>query len=414
MADLPDWFTLVAEVEAEAHSFRHGAATGIPAAPDSGDIYFATDTQVLYICVFDGAWTGFDASILTQGILTLYANVLGGGFRITNIADPVAAQDAATRAYVLARDVIEAAARAAADAAHAALTTGIHGVGASTIASIANIATHTAIAAAHHARYTDAEVDAIVAVHTAIAAAHHARYTDAEVDAILAVHAALPTVHQDAPGLIATHAAIAAAHHASFTAANHTAIGNGAPHHAQAHTLASHTTKAHAELTNVTAAQHHAKYLNAEAVAAAEAAGLALASGKNINVISALTSNDTWSGLTATLIYGQQIAPPVLFYARNDGQMALTDANLVAKMPAMALSTAEVTASEAGIFLLQGFFRHDAWNWTPGGLLYPGETNGNIIQTILSGSGDQVQVIGVAITADIIYFNPSLELVEIA
>ncbi len=41
-------------------------------------------------------------------------------------------------------------------------------------------------------------------------------------------------------------------------------------HHAQAHTLASHSTKAHTELTGVTAAQHHAKYTNAEAIAAAK------------------------------------------------------------------------------------------------------------------------------------------------
>lgn len=49
------------------------------------------------------------------------------------------------------------------------------------------------------------------------------------------------------------------AHHAAFVAADHTAIGDGAPHHAAAHTLASHSTKAHAELTDVTENQHHAR-----------------------------------------------------------------------------------------------------------------------------------------------------------
>ncbi|MBA7589122.1 hypothetical protein ES708_31197 [subsurface metagenome] len=38
-------------------------------------------------------------------------------------------------------------------------------------------------------------------------------------------------------------------------------------HHAQAHTLASHSTKAHAELTNVTEAQHHAKFTTVEHLA---------------------------------------------------------------------------------------------------------------------------------------------------
>jgi uncharacterized protein YejL (UPF0352 family) len=88
------------------------------------------------------------------------------------------------------------------------------------------IATHTAVAAAHHVKYTDAEavtamgaigdanplhhnrtvkytdaeVDAIVAVHTAIASAHHSKYTDAEVDAI-----------------VLTHKNIAGAHHSKYT-----------------------------------------------------------------------------------------------------------------------------------------------------------------------------------------------------
>jgi len=104
------------------------------------------------------------------------------------------------------------------------------------------IGLHAAIAAAHHVKYTDAEVAAIanglIAAHTAISAAHHARYTDGEAEAVadtqIAIHAALPTVHQDAPALIlthkgdpvahqdapsliATHAAITAAHHAKYT-----------------------------------------------------------------------------------------------------------------------------------------------------------------------------------------------------
>uniref|UniRef100_A0A6M3MEM6 Uncharacterized protein n=1 Tax=viral metagenome TaxID=1070528 RepID=A0A6M3MEM6_9ZZZZ len=104
------------------------------------------------------------------------------------------------------------------------------------------IATHTAIAAAHHARYTDGEAqdvaDAQIATHAALptvhqdapalilthkgdASAHHARYTDGEAvtqaDARIAIHSALPTVHQDAPALILTHKGDASAHHAKYT-----------------------------------------------------------------------------------------------------------------------------------------------------------------------------------------------------
>ena len=57
--------------------------------------------------------------------------------------------------------------------------------------------------------------------HDADPAAHHAKYTDAEAEAVadaqIATHTAIATAHQDAPALIATHKAIAAAHHAKYT-----------------------------------------------------------------------------------------------------------------------------------------------------------------------------------------------------
>ncbi len=103
MPDLPDYYTQTSIAEAEAVSLDGGLDVNKPDDPVSRDIYLATDTHILYVCFADGTWTGFDASILTQGILTLYANMLGGGKQIKNIANPTAAQDAATRAYVLAR-----------------------------------------------------------------------------------------------------------------------------------------------------------------------------------------------------------------------------------------------------------------------------------------------------------------------
>lgn len=77
-----------------------------------------------------------------------------------------------------------------------------------------------------------AEAAAHVTAHEEAANPHPTYTTDAEADAI-------------ADGLIATHTADADAHHAVFTATEHTAIGDAAP--------------------------HHARYADAEAVAAVEA-----------------------------------------------------------------------------------------------------------------------------------------------
>lgn len=131
MGDLPDFITGVDTGIMQAASLVNGADAAKATYPSVGDVYLATDTNKLYICVAAGAWTGFDASILIQGILTLYADLAGGGFEIKNIKDPTAAQSAATAAYVLGLLT------GYLDLAHETETTGIHGVGASTIDSVA-------------------------------------------------------------------------------------------------------------------------------------------------------------------------------------------------------------------------------------------------------------------------------------
>jgi len=100
VTDLPDWYTQVSGVELEAYTIRGGADAAKSASPTSKDVYLATDTKILYVCVADGSWTGFDASILVQGTLTLYANMIANSKKITGLAAPTAANDAARKAYV--------------------------------------------------------------------------------------------------------------------------------------------------------------------------------------------------------------------------------------------------------------------------------------------------------------------------
>lgn len=153
----------------------------------------------------------------------------------------------------------------------------------------------------------------------------------------------------------------------------------------------------------------------AGAISAVEAAGLALASGKNINVTSILTANNTWSGLTAIFTAGAVLAlGDIVQVLQADSEVYKADADAVATMPAIAMATCATTDGNPFEFLLIGFMRFDTWAWTPGSLLFASVTPGDMSHTAPVGSGDQVQVVGIAITADIVYFNPSLELVEIA
>lgn len=135
---------------------------------------------------------------------------------------------------------------------------------------------------------------------------------------------------------------------------------------------------------------------------------------EQLQAVAALASDHTWSGLTTTLTAGAGLAIGNLCYVGADGKMELIDADAAATMPGVAIATATITEDATGVFLIRGFIRDDTWNWTVGGILYGSTTAGGMTQTAPSGSGDQVQVVGVALTADIIYFNPSLTLVEVA
>jgi len=139
MADLPDYYTQAQISEAEAASVKGGLDANKSATPVSRNIYFATDTGILYICVVDGVWTGFDASILTQGILTLYENMDANSKKIINLAAPTLANDATRKAYV---DALVTG-----DVATHALLTATHGVVGVIIGSEDTIAALTAPAA---------------------------------------------------------------------------------------------------------------------------------------------------------------------------------------------------------------------------------------------------------------------------
>ena len=100
MTDLPDWYTQVQGVTLEASSFRSGLDADKPAAPAAGEIWLARDTKKLYVCHAAGSWDCFDASILIQGILTLYADLVAGGYKLTGLGAPTAATDAARKTDV--------------------------------------------------------------------------------------------------------------------------------------------------------------------------------------------------------------------------------------------------------------------------------------------------------------------------
>ncbi len=111
---------------------------------------------------------------------------------------------------------------------------------------------------------------------------------------------------------------------------------------------------------------------------------------------------------TNTLNAGATIAAGEVVYLASDGEWALTDAD--------ASSTAEKLlgiALESGtdgnpllVALPGSFVRDDTWNWTVGAALYLSTTAGDLTETGPSGEDDVVRVVGYAVSADVVYFQP--------
>jgi len=99
-------------------------------------------------------------------------------------------------------------------------------------------------------------------------------------------------------------------------------------------------------------------------------------------------------------------------YMAGDGNYDEADADASSTMPCTALALETGTGSKEVLHL--GYIRNDNWNWTPGGLLYVDTTAGALTQTAVSGTGDQVQVVGYATHADRLFFSPDLSTAEVA
>jgi hypothetical protein len=101
-------------------------------------------------------------------------------------------------------------------------------------------------------------------------------------------------------------------------------------------------------------------------------------------------------------------------YIKSDGDIALARGNAATTMPALYLATAAIDANAAGTWLAWGIARDDSWNWTVGGPIYVDTaTAGSLTQTKPSTAGHQVQIVGYALTADIIFWCPNSTIVEV-
>ena len=145
--------------------------------------------------------------------------------------------------------------------------------------------------------------------------------------------------------------------------------------------------------------------------AAAARTNLDVDQAGNLTITAAPGSNLTATGTKITLTANEGQAFGDVCFINVDGEAQLGDADATSTASCVVMCLETVTANNPAEYLMIGVARNDTWAWTVGGLVYlstTGTTGNTLTQTAPSGTDDVVQIIGVALSADVIYLNPQL------
>ncbi len=126
---------------------------------------------------------------------------------------------------------------------------------------------------------------------------------------------------------------------------------------------------------------------------------------------STLTVTGDYSGVAGleTILTDGSIGD--LLYMTSTG-MGLAKADADATLPCVAMRLATGTGSKA--VLKQGYVKNTSWTFTAGQMLYVSPTTAGLItSTKPSTTGQRIQVVGYAVSATVIYFNPQYLFIEI-
>ena len=132
-------------------------------------------------------------------------------------------------------------------------------------------------------------------------------------------------------------------------------------------------------------------------------------------------ADETVSGITATFTAGEDLVRgEVVYFKAGDSKMWKAVASAAGTMPVAAMAAADISADATGKFLLFGFLADNGTfpAYTVGADLYAPEaetSSQNVPEEAAPDSdGDFVQVVGYAVTANSVFFNPDQTIVEVA
>jgi len=154
-----------------------------------------------------------------------------------------------------------------------------------------------------------------------------------------------------------------------------------------------------------------------DVVGLVNAAGITLADTKVIQHDPTPAASHTANGEVVSMTAGASLVFGDACYVGTDGKMekALAD-DAAVTIPATHLCIATIAENSAGLFLVRGWAHDDSWAFDVGLSVYlSAATAGLITKTMpVKVTGNQVQVLGTALVADTIFWNPSMIVMEYA
>jgi len=125
-----------------------------------------------------------------------------------------------------------------------------------------------------------------------------------------------------------------------------------------------------------------------------------------------ITIDDTHVGETMTVVVddASSVFGSVLYQAA-DFHYDRADADSSSTSPVFVIAVEAGAGSK--VVVVRGQVCDTGWNWSSG-KVYLSTTTGEMTQVIPSGSGDQVQVLGWALSATTIFFDPVTMIIEVA
>ena len=128
-----------------------------------------------------------------------------------------------------------------------------------------------------------------------------------------------------------------------------------------------------------------------------------------------LTDDHDYEGTIIQKAVGESVVfGELLYFDWTDKEYKKADADASSTMPGLVIALESKVDGENCKLLIAGWIRDDSAFDFAGTLVYASCTPGEITTTAPNASGDQVQIVGYAYSADILFFNPHYLMNEVA